>query len=205
MLPMSEKPRGFTIDHKVERVALSRDGRRLLVSRWGRNQLLEAPSGKEVMALPQGEASLSPDGTLIAVCPKADGLLHVWQVDSGREKFTQMDRGQRCTGPVFSPDGRFLLAQCDGDKLVLRDVASGRMLRSLPLASGMAMTADFSADGSTLVAIIWSGNQYFVQFWPCHEAQPLEHLIEQERARIGRELTADEREMLGLPRGAAGR
>jgi RNA polymerase sigma factor (sigma-70 family) len=141
-------------------MAVSADGR-LIASGEINNGLIALHDLKEGIALrtiDSGGASIttvafSPEGRLLAASgdgarPGSGGwrpFLLLCDANTGRE--IRRWEGANTTVPVFNPDGR-LLATCGIDEFCVREIASGRVLRTLLQKN--AGTIAFSPDGRTL-------------------------------------------------------
>lgn len=81
----------------------------------------------------------------------ADGDIHLFDVESGKEIPTFKDSGIHPTNAVFSPDGSLILSDdmtADNVALaVLLDVATGKEIRRFGQAGILAMSVAFSHDG----------------------------------------------------------
>jgi WD40 repeat protein len=91
-----------------------------------------------------GVVCYSPDGKLLASFGAYDGTARVWDAATGKEvcRFDGANEG------VFSPDGKSLIVS--GEKVCVRDAASGRLVSELPLPAGrLAVTRD----GKTLIVV----------------------------------------------------
>jgi RNA polymerase sigma factor (sigma-70 family) len=142
----------FTADGK-HLVSASNAANDRVISVW------EAATGKEVRQLGghRGaivEAAFSPGGRLLAaVC--RDGLLHVWQVATGK----QLPAPRCAPYPLaFAPDGKALAFTDPTGQLRLWDVAAGKVLCTFkPRGQGglYPYVLGFSGDGKTLFRSNW--------------------------------------------------
>ena len=102
-------------------------------------------------------ATLNPKGTLVAAASPIDGLLHIWDVASGRE-VTQLPQpnGKFPIDLAFHPDGNLLAtgsSNVSKDAVVqLWDVASWTRVAELRGHNGNIWRVAFSADGKLLAS-----------------------------------------------------
>jgi WD40 repeat protein len=99
----------------------------------------------------------SPDGRLIAVGLKEQGIA-LWEASD----LTQAGAPLRKTGGevkalAFSPDGRVLAAVTGAGQLTVWDVAARSLRHELPFGGGYSVGIAFSADGRRLAAAGTSG------------------------------------------------
>jgi WD40 repeat protein len=119
--------------------------------------------------------SFSPDGRTLASAG-TDGVIelrdvstsHLAQVIYGRS------RASVCH-TAFSPDGRALAASQE-DVVLLWDVKSGKLVRSLEGHTGRVSGVAFSPDGRTLAS---AGSDRTLRLWDAHTGQLL-HRLEQD-------------------------
>jgi WD40 repeat protein len=108
------------------------------------------------------DVEFSPDGALLAA-PTYDGLVHIWDVASGRERHT-LDVGRRAWDIEFSPDGSCLLV--GGDTFSVWDLgAPDRPMLSLPLRSDVRSVSPplVNAEGTRVVLGLENGLGYLVE------------------------------------------
>jgi len=118
----------------------------------------------------------SPDGQLLAVAidgPRPN--IRVWRLADGAHVFDLDGVGEHAYRAEFSPDGR-MLATAGGDwdngtwdgkpvpdLVKLWDVATGELVRTLPVTCGVyATTAIFSPDGTVIAT---AGHQGPIEIW----------------------------------------
>jgi RNA polymerase sigma factor (sigma-70 family) len=94
----------------------------------------------------------SPDGTLLAI-GRYGGLVQLWDLVAGRERFRSEAHKGRLHAIAFAPDGRTFVTASD-EKLLIRiwDVATGRLQRMLPFSEeeNYGASLAFSPDGKRL-------------------------------------------------------
>jgi WD40 repeat protein len=119
-------------------------------------------SGRELLRLTDddhgmtrfGGLALSPDGRLLAVAgSSARWEVHLRELPAGRE-VARIPCAVERPFVAFSEDSRTILVR--GEKVELRDVASGRILRSFPAAATAGLPVAVSR-GSAGIAIVEGG------------------------------------------------
>ena len=142
--------------------AFSHDGKRLAFLSKGAVLLVDALSGKDVAAIPTGDAytlALSPDGRTLATT-QFDGIIRLWDVPAGKELPRLPEHQTAVRNVSFLGAGKSLATVCVDETVHLWDTATGRHLSTIPkelhsfLRRGLASTAGrvVSPDG-TLVAV----------------------------------------------------
>ncbi len=91
--------------------------------------------------------SFDPSGSHVATVG-SDGVVHVWDVASRLEVWSQPGHATGPGGAIYSPDGR-TLATIGDVSLVMWDAATGTEMWSIPRTGGDPMPA-FSIDGTRL-------------------------------------------------------
>jgi WD40 repeat protein len=159
-------------------LALSPNGKDLLVyyGNPGRLELWDARSGKMTHAFPEFRKHVrsiasSPDGKLALLgCDSFEtkgvwdwSTVQVWDMEKGKIKNSFGDEKEGMSRPlVFSPDSKFALANYWDRKarkgaFVLWEVATGRVLRSLPISEKGAHEAAFGPGGKQVVVVDYAG------------------------------------------------
>jgi WD40 repeat protein/tRNA A-37 threonylcarbamoyl transferase component Bud32 len=96
----------------------------------------------------------SPDSARLA-SGGADGMIRLWNANSGEPLKTIRAHDSTVTGVAFSPDG-LLLASSSWDKSVkIWEAATGTLLRTLPSHAREATRVAFSPDGRMLASSSW--------------------------------------------------
>jgi WD40 repeat protein/Leucine-rich repeat (LRR) protein len=152
------KPRHTLTKHTgpVGSVAFSLEGKLLASgSEDGTIALWDPLTGTRVHALNghcrDSSVRFSPDGKLVAG-GTADGGVRMWFTRNGEEArlLPRLHEGLvRCLS--FSADGRRLATGGDDGRLVITEVASGKVLQSFKRNSAV-FTVEFGADGETVAA-----------------------------------------------------
>jgi RNA polymerase sigma factor (sigma-70 family) len=96
--------------------------------------------------------------TLVAV--EGQGLVRVWDTDTGRERCTFRTKDASTRPLVLSPDGR-ILAFRGGENVQLWDATTGKALHTVAMDQKFLCSAVFAPDGKTLATAGLSG----VRFW----------------------------------------
>jgi beta-lactamase regulating signal transducer with metallopeptidase domain len=171
--------RGHT--DQVDALAISRDGRTLVSGGYDRVvKIWDLPSGKERFTLAGhlnlvDSVAISPDGKQIASGEYAK--VRLWDAATGRllKQLTGHDRGLWAL--AFSPDGGTLASGGEDGKILVWDVAKGRVIDTLERSQPDRWRAlAFSPDGMTLAAagfdhglVLWD-----VPTWKVRQSLPEE-------------------------------
>jgi WD40 repeat protein len=115
----------------------------------------------------QGMA-FSPDDTLLATADH-DGAVKVWNLRTGDQCYSYTTDPSWTISLAISPDGKTLATFVRSGKLSLRDLSTGRLLRTLDNESEPSALA-FSPDGTTLAL---SGQDAGVSLWNYRTGQRL--------------------------------
>ncbi len=154
-------------------VRFSPDGKVLAVRLSSEVALFDAQSGERRHGLPEKTLNLSilppaftPDGSRLAVAT-ATGGVRLWDTRTGQPLTGILQHSHQVRDLVFSPDGKLMVVGCGevGDfgrgqrgsgEARVWEVATGRLLRSLPHPAGVSVVC-FSPDGLLLVTGCASG------------------------------------------------
>jgi WD40 repeat protein len=119
-------------------------------------RLIDTADGKEIQTL-NGHAGLihdsgwSRDGRLIATAGY-DAAVHVWEVSSGKSLLRVYPHAGYACSVAFSPDSTWLATGGSEDGLIkIYDVASGRIVRSIPTPDVSIYAMAFTSDGRYIV------------------------------------------------------
>jgi WD40 repeat protein len=132
---------------------------------WGNDATVTLwdAAGKPVrnLAVPAGGASavaFSGDGTTLAAAGRQDGIVRVWDVATGKERFPRTGPQGELLAVAVSPDGQTLAAAGTGQTVRLWDLGAGRTVdgtppvRSLAGHRGMVVALAFSPSGRLLAS-----------------------------------------------------
>jgi RNA polymerase sigma factor (sigma-70 family) len=135
-------------------------------------RLWDVATGKELPTLGKharvvNRVTFSPGGRLLAAVEWFD-TIHLWEMATGRERLV-VNTGGNVTAIAFSPDGRFLAVANSGsyrrpakngtgtgneecDKVLLVDLASGKVVHRFGSHRGGVVCLAFSPDGTLLAS-----------------------------------------------------
>lgn len=140
---------GVTI---AQAVAFSPDGRQALSAGPLEMRLWDVGSGTQIRrlhgnSLGLGSTAFSPDG--LRVLSGGDKTTKIWDVTTGKMvgALEEVDAYGVAAAIAFSPDGRQILSGHYDTTLKLRDVATGKLIRTLKGHTGMVTSVAFSRDG----------------------------------------------------------
>lgn len=171
----SPKPKIRVVNDLVT-IAFSPDSRLLATESWGDGiALWDTATLKQLRSFGETVTDLTPnglvfsrDGTLLASTGYDDeGIVHLWDVDTGQTVQTLAGPSDYVTDVAFSPDSRLLVASSRDGTLRAWDVGHGTQIGKSQ-ASGEAHQVAFAPDG-TKIAWIADG---LLQIWGLSEPEP---------------------------------
>ncbi|MEM8679133.1 MAG: protein kinase, partial [Planctomycetota bacterium] len=121
---------------------------------------LELPSEVRALAI--------HDGTLAIGC--MDGSIHLYQLDSG-EPLAHMDGHRSMISTlVFDPNGEYLFSAGSDSQIRRWEVATQRLLDTLPRHGDAVSSLAVHPDGSRLASVKWYGG---IALWDTQDLQPV--------------------------------
>jgi WD40 repeat protein len=110
----------------------------------------------------QCSAAFSPDGSLLAaVCDNSTAP--VWDVNSGKLRFTLLAEPSHEVAVTFSPDGSQIAIGGFSGEIRLFDTANGSLIYTYPALPSPVWDLDFTPDGLELAAANFSDAMYLWQ------------------------------------------
>jgi len=130
----------------IQAIALSRDGRHLLMGRWDYSaSLWDLDSGKPIRTFPVKGSVLSAALSKRAnrVLTGEYGLAELWELSTGRRLATLTGNSKRVNFAAFTADGKQCLTAGEGGRVIVWSATDGRELRRIqvpphkPIASAL--------------------------------------------------------------------
>lgn len=184
------KIRGFPSQRReVNRLQFSSDNRSLVsVSRNGREAVIwNVENGEQrsqtVTDVEEVRAvALSPDAGVAAIGGAAR-TIRFWSMSTGKEIPRHVGHHDPPTHIAFSPDAKTVSSagrKGGGESLIVQwDVASGKILRTLPVTGGEITALRYSPDGAMLACAttqgrirFWKADSEEITFAILHDGQP---------------------------------
>ena len=183
---------------QVELNSISSDGRRLLAKGFqcrseGRGssscsaerlELWSTDTQQLVMSEPIESDShpgwngaFSPDGRYLLIgATSSNPTLKLWDTETGRlVRTVQRSKSSGFDDPVFSPDGRYVLAN-DENAINLWDVETGALVRRFEDQSSDFFPVAISRDGRQLVSGTWDSADSKLKLWDLETGQYVREL-----------------------------
>lgn len=165
----------------AQRVAFSRDGRRLAVPDESTTlHLFDAATGKPVRDFRHANLKVtntcfSPDGSRLLAATE-EGPVPVFDVETGRVLFTLTGHTSATSAIAFSPDGR-IIATGNADRTIrLWEADTGYHIETIRGHGGDVRTLNWSADGRRLISgsvdtsvKVWDIDDILKRARPCPE------------------------------------
>jgi WD40 repeat protein len=143
--------------------AFAPDGKTLAVVEETGISLWDLAAGKRMHFLPgpSGRCVFAPDGkTLVASQYKTRGVVHVWDVVTGKDRvLAELPEASDTRDFAFAPDGHRLYALLDDESLRAWDLQSGKQLWAIVRG---ATTLAVSSDGKTLLTNASRGSDLYL-------------------------------------------
>jgi WD40 repeat protein len=162
---VGEVRRFGTPGHGMRRLALSRDGKRLLTAGYdGSARYWDIATGKEIYRLPSNRGrvdtvAISRDGKKL-LSGGQDRLIHVWDEATGKEVKQLKGHTDEVSDVAVSPDGRMVASSDYHCQLRLWNLDTGELTASPGGREGNGVA--FSPDGKLIAT--WTKN-HMVRLW----------------------------------------
>jgi WD40 repeat protein len=104
---------------------------------------------------------------------KPPSEVKLWDLHSGRERWTVPMTTGRFVGVAFCPDGREVAAACTDGTVVVWDVANGSRRKSFQGKGGEARALAYQPDGRCLAAVGAQGDHGWVAVWDAQSGERL--------------------------------
>ena len=131
---------------------ISEDGTRLASTGDSEpGAVIDLETGEELMELPTGHSSLSPDGSLVLA---GNNPLELWHVDD-QEKLREFQGDFSIAW--FSPDESMVYGATNDGPVLVYDIESGELLFDLGGHAGGVVEVQMSDDESRLATFGWDG------------------------------------------------
>jgi len=139
--------------------------------------LIKAPKEKV------GPFAFSPDGKGLAGVTSEDKNIHLWDLRTGKPKWSVPGHEKEITALAFSPDGKILASLSAEEQMIhLRDVEKGAVAKPMKGADMFARSLEIAPDGTVLGGSnisgfsVWDANTGFrkqVPLAPLEEGLPV--------------------------------
>ncbi len=112
-------------------------------------RILRVLEGKDAHTYDLNWVSVSPDGRTLATASD-DQAVKLWDARNGRVLATMRDHSEPVVAAIFSPDGRQVISCGRARKVIVRDAATLREVRSFDVTNPDLQAMAISPDGTTL-------------------------------------------------------
>ncbi|CEJ46799.1 Protein kinase [Umezakia ovalisporum] len=134
---------------------------------WNNFSLAEVLEGHgdlvvSVAISPDNQFFVSGGHCLGHQCPRNNGVIKVWNLDSGKEMTTLDGHLQRVNAVVISPDGRTLVSGSDDSTIKIWDLSTGELIHTLRGHSDSIQALAITPDGATLAS---GSDDYSIKLW----------------------------------------
>ena len=150
------------------------DGARIVCCRNDVVSVLDATTGKEVMAQCAGAISccaVSPDGRRLATgWDHPDNACRLWDLGSGELLAVMTGHRNRVSSVAFSPDSTRLVSASLDQTVRVWEAASGKPVAVLQGHTGHVTQVSFSPDGRRIVSASTDGT---VRLWDPAGGEPI--------------------------------
>jgi hypothetical protein len=132
----------------------------------------EAAVGQRDAALPAGAflrlmawhtATLAPSGKMLASTTIGNGIIHVWEVPTGKELRRYEGQEGLAWSLAFSPDSKTLARGGKGGDIFLSEVATGKQLHRIAGNGEVVASLVFSPDGTILALNGWGNSIHLLE------------------------------------------
>lgn len=122
-------------------------------------------------------ASFSPDGKRVVSTPTEDGILRVWDAESGQKlkNLTSSYIIDEYTSAAFSPDGKRIVVASRNNIVQVLDTETGEELNALMSHNDSVNSAFFSPDGKTIVSASDDGT---ICIWDAESGRKIKTITE---------------------------
>jgi WD40 repeat protein len=164
-LPPGEQPRRLCQlpgGGVLRQVAISRDGRCAVFATEKSIQAFDAETGRRFASFAAGDAAgarrsgalaIASEGRYLAFADHTpDSIVRVGEVDTGEVIRSLAGHVGEVQAITFSPDGKQLASAAENGRVLIHDLATGRVLLSLPGPAGLSGLT-FSPDGRLLAGV----------------------------------------------------
>jgi WD40 repeat protein len=179
----------------------SRDGELVVLRRENVVEIRRLADGERVMEFPQGGSVLgstdcSLDEKLLAVCGSdgRQGVVCVWELETGKQLFRRTCHNESATHVRFSPDGKTLVSTGDDEVILAWDPRTGERKLELDSHEGAVLSVAYSAGGEWIAT---GGHDDTVRLWDPKSSELLLTLEDQNQPVSDISFSPDDRFLIG--------